>query len=236
MDVPYYDDTPPGVPPKRKLTLALVEDDDDDDDTLLPLPVSKRPADRVKKQSARETSPAKPAPTPERGSERGKKAAAPLDAQPNSEQLAEEEEADPAYLAHKRELERLKNALRATARETEIVYADDTARDVISLDDDEPAAAAPTKPPSPPPAPPLTAMRQILLRLRISGDKGQPKTVKYNYERNFEKLIKRLADQHKCDPNAVKLEFDGDPIDPSQTPADLELEEDDLIDCVLKLS
>jgi len=48
----------------------------------------------------------------------------------------------------------------------------------------------------------------------------------------MEKVIKAFAEKLGLDPNTIRLSFDGERIKPSSTPADLGLEDNDIIDCL----
>lgn len=48
----------------------------------------------------------------------------------------------------------------------------------------------------------------------------------------MEKVIKAFADKLGIDVSSIRLSFDGERISPSSTPAELGLEDNDVIDCL----
>ena len=50
----------------------------------------------------------------------------------------------------------------------------------------------------------------------------------------FQELLKKYCEAIGADPGSVTMTFDGDPLDLSQTPMDLDMDDDDVVDAALK--
>lgn len=72
----------------------------------------------------------------------------------------------------------------------------------------------------------------ISIRIQSDGLK-KPLDVDIEKAKKFSVLLWKIADTLKCDGEKLKLKFDGEWIDLSETPMDLDLEGGELIDCVV---
>jgi hypothetical protein len=133
-------------------------------------------------------------------------------------------ELDPAYLERKREIDLQRKLLAAKAYAVELPDddEDDEPQEVVNLS--RPVAAPPPQPPAPEPP-----SRKLLLKVRTAAQ-AEPMPVRIYYDKPFEKLIVSLAHKAGVEVARVKLRFDGDLIKPTQTPADFDMEEDDMLD------
>mmetsp|Transcript_28050 Transcript_28050/g.31185 ORF Transcript_28050/g.31185 Transcript_28050/m.31185 type:complete len:346 (-) Transcript_28050:91-1128(-) len=73
---------------------------------------------------------------------------------------------------------------------------------------------------------------RIRIKILVNGKSEK----KYRLGKNdtFDKLYAKLATEYKVAKSAVKLTFDGDKIGLKETPNDIDLEDDDQIDCNIK--
>ncbi|KAI4357731.1 hypothetical protein L6164_001662 [Bauhinia variegata] len=67
-------------------------------------------------------------------------------------------------------------------------------------------------------------------------NKDEQKQFRIYMDDKFERLFKMYAEKQKLDPKHLVFSFDGDKINPSQTPAGLEMEDDDIIEVHVKSS
>jgi len=226
-------DLAPGAKTVQKVTLDLVGADDSSEEDVLRNQRSKRRLDPPPpaRKKVKPASPPKPDPAESPASARARRRSSAGSAgnTPSINLEAEEDEAelDPAYLARKKELDLLRRKLHV-AKANAIELPDDDGGD-----DDEPQEiAGPAKPvavPPPQPSAPEPPARKLLLKVRTAAQ-AEPMPVRLYYDRPFEKLISSLASKQGVVVARVKLSFDGTVIKPTQTPASLELEDDDMLD------
>lgn len=67
-------------------------------------------------------------------------------------------------------------------------------------------------------------------------DKDETKQIRMYMDDRFERIIKTHAEKMKCDLKQIVLSFDGDKISSSQTPASLDMEDNDIIEVHVKSS
>lgn len=67
-------------------------------------------------------------------------------------------------------------------------------------------------------------------------DKDETKQIRMFMDDRFERIIKTYAEKMKCDLKQIVLSFDGDKISSSQTPASLDMEDNDIIEVHVKSS
>lgn len=67
-------------------------------------------------------------------------------------------------------------------------------------------------------------------------DKDETKQIRMYMDDRFERIIKTYAEKMKCDLKQIVLSFDGDKISSSQTPASLDMEDNDIIEVHVKSS
>jgi len=72
----------------------------------------------------------------------------------------------------------------------------------------------------------------IVLKVRLGTE--QPNKFRLKKSAPLEKIFQALAEKKKVEPTRVKLMFDGESISPEQTPEDLDMEDEDLIDASIK--
>lgn len=72
----------------------------------------------------------------------------------------------------------------------------------------------------------------ITIRIQSDGLK-KPLDVDIDKTKKFSILLWKFADTLKCDGEKLKLKFDGEWIEPNETPMDLDMEGGEMIDCVL---
>ncbi|KAK7357730.1 hypothetical protein VNO80_17026 [Phaseolus coccineus] len=65
-------------------------------------------------------------------------------------------------------------------------------------------------------------------------DKDGTKQIRMFMDDKFERIVKTYADKIKCDQKRIVLSFDGDKISPSETPASVGMEDDDIIEVHVK--
>ncbi|CAJ1977471.1 unnamed protein product [Sphenostylis stenocarpa] len=65
-------------------------------------------------------------------------------------------------------------------------------------------------------------------------DKDGTKQIRMFMDDKFERIVKTYADKLKCDLKQIVLSFDGDKISSSETPANLGMEDDDIIEVHVK--
>ncbi|KAG8466491.1 hypothetical protein KFE25_002247 [Diacronema lutheri] len=246
-----YDDTPVGVMPRKRITLAIVSDGSDDDDLLC---ARKRKASAPLARAAKCASPARRGPsgsgggTPGSGTRRTRgSVAAPGDAhEQNADpddvdgELSDAEvEEDPAYQQRKRELDAARRRLLASASGPELPPPPPLPPDdVVSLIDDDAAPDAPPPPREspPPPPPPKSARparaRKITVKVRMA-DRDEPFSVKLRADKPLSLLIDTLVAKCAADPSRARLTFDGDVVRREDTADALELEDDFLLDFLI---
>mmetsp|Transcript_21033 Transcript_21033/g.54206 ORF Transcript_21033/g.54206 Transcript_21033/m.54206 type:complete len:269 (-) Transcript_21033:73-879(-) len=152
-------------------------------------------------------------------------------------QLDPDELEDPDARARRLALERARQSFSASAA----VNLDEEPEPVptATVDDDEddvdfstrrlrvPHATAP-----PPPPPAVPTPKQRVIRLAVRCGQADPIKVKTYYDQPLGKLIEKLKGMRDVNPNQARLLFDGDVVKPNQSPADLELDDDDMLDFV----
>ncbi|XP_027363634.1 uncharacterized protein LOC113871079 [Abrus precatorius] len=74
---------------------------------------------------------------------------------------------------------------------------------------------------------------KILISLQ---DKDATKQIRMFMDDTFERIVKTYADKIKCDVKQIVLSFDGDKISLSETPANLGMEDNDIIEVHVKSS
>lgn len=232
-----YDDTPAAfmAMPNKKIRLALVGEDDSEEEDLL----CNRNGSRGRaSQPARTVRAERPATPPSRGEPAGRNgarrgraavAAADLD---DSDEGVEPDEADledPVYLRRKRELEAARkrlvssSAVEVPSDEEEVasVAADDAA------DARPPDAYSPSLPPPPKPAP--AAARKVVIKVR-TNQRSEPYRVQTKMNKPFSHVLEQFVKLCSADPRRARLMFDGDLVQPSDTPGSLGIEDEDQLD------
>ncbi|KAF6022389.1 SUMO3 [Bugula neritina] len=68
------------------------------------------------------------------------------------------------------------------------------------------------------------------VNLRVSNQDGSSVTFKIKKHASLKKLMNAYCAREGIDMNAVKFRFDGVPLNPEDTAADLNMEDDDTID------
>ncbi|KAJ4884206.1 Ubiquitin-like superfamily protein [Raphanus sativus] len=92
----------------------------------------------------------------------------------------------------------------------------------VSLKPSSEAAAA-----QEPPGPPVNDRPKIVITIQ---DKAGQKQFRVFADEKFERVFKMYTDKVKLDPQNLVFTFDGDKIDPSTTPSNLEMEDGDMIE------
>lgn len=72
------------------------------------------------------------------------------------------------------------------------------------------------------------------IQLKVRGQDGSDTTFKVKKETRFEKIIAAYANQKGIAANSFRLMFDGKRINANDTPKMLELEDDDVVDCIME--
>jgi hypothetical protein len=231
--IDLFDDAPVGALPKRKAMLALVGDDSSEEDTLCrrkaKIPKPAPPPQRGPREEEEEAG------TPGRGSPgraassrnaRGNRKIVVLDDDPV--ELTTDEQHDPEYLKRQLELARLQTLLHASAAAVE---EEEPEPEVEEVPLSEPPRSIWDE--EPPRIPTPQARRKIRLNVRTASQ-HVPTTINLYADASFEKLIAKLAEKLGGDPRRARLTFDGDVIQPKQTPASLDMEDEDLLDFALQ--
>ncbi|KAG2253321.1 hypothetical protein Bca52824_083457 [Brassica carinata] len=80
------------------------------------------------------------------------------------------------------------------------------------------------------PGPPINDRAKIVITIQ---DKDGQKQFRVFADEKFERVFKMYTDKEKLDPQNLVFTFDGDKIDPSTTPSNLEMEDGDMIELKL---
>jgi hypothetical protein len=72
----------------------------------------------------------------------------------------------------------------------------------------------------------------VNLKIQLAAKKKNM-TIAVGKDEKMKILLYKISEELKCSAKAITLEFDGDRVDPESTPAELELENDYVIDCIL---
>ena len=74
------------------------------------------------------------------------------------------------------------------------------------------------------------------LNLRVMTQDGNEIFFKIKMTTPLQKLMTAFCNRHGIDQNSVRFLFDGTRINPNQTPQELEMEDGDVIDCMVEQS
>uniref|UniRef100_A0A182PQ83 Ubiquitin-like domain-containing protein n=1 Tax=Anopheles epiroticus TaxID=199890 RepID=A0A182PQ83_9DIPT len=79
---------------------------------------------------------------------------------------------------------------------------------------------------------PSSAGNSNMITLKVQLEKRkQPLRLQIDKNQTMSVLVIKCAEELKCEPKAIRLYFDGDMVDNTSKPADLELEGDEMLDC-----
>lgn len=107
--------------------------------------------------------------------------------------------------------------------------------DLVQLVLPAPAALLPGAPLIAPVAPALAPPAEPQVRLDLQDRVGNRGTFRIRTTATFSKLIAAFAKSFNLDPKQIShLEFDGEKLDPNETPADHEMEDEWVIDVMMK--
>mmetsp|Transcript_24849 Transcript_24849/g.67545 ORF Transcript_24849/g.67545 Transcript_24849/m.67545 type:complete len:219 (-) Transcript_24849:325-981(-) len=209
--------------PDRTVRLGLVDSDDDSEEDVLNTkprpPASFTQAQKTNKAQSNDVTP------PLDRTKGGKK----RPAEDDDIGLTFEESYDPEFLRRQQEMERQRKALKECTRVDLAAAADEVEEEEEEEEDAEVEVVPPPANVPPPPPVPVEPPRKIKIKVRVDHAQ-EPIVVKMFEHQTFEKLIEKLCASRGVPISLGKLIFDGDVVEPTQNPKDLDLENDDMLD------